>query len=192
MSQTHKNIRNAIVAEFVKLQDEKATLTTAKDSTDARLVAIGSGAAGLGGVDPAANPALPTGELGDLVNGLKDLLDPSNGGDAGYSSVTPTISGFLKASIAVVGAVTATQVIRGTDFLPFPLVKLVPAAGPQVDVSASVTLSSSVELTITLPANAVGTDGVGGPMVYAVSVKNPLDSTASTHTSVPTFTFLRS
>ena len=187
MSQTHKDVRTAIVGVFVLRQDEKIALAATKTTTDTRLTALGGGAAGLGGVNAAANPALPNGEIGDVVRSITDLLDGGPGGDPGYAGITPTITSFTKTSIAVVGAITATQNVRGTDFLPFPLVKLVPASGSQIDVSDSVVMISSSEFTLTIPTTAVGTNGV----VYQVSVKNPLDTTTSTVTSVATFTFTR-
>ena len=178
MSATHKAIRNDTVAEYVLLQDEKNRSLISSGTLTARLNELGSGVSGTGGIGSGNEQA---GEIGDTVDALLALIASP---DAGFKGINPTISGFSSSSLELAVGATADLVVSGANFLPFPLVKLHPAQGADIDVSASVVMRSGAQFVLTIPGNAAAE-------VYTVYFKNPIDTTAAAVTSAASFTLTR-
>lgn len=178
-TETHKGIRNAITDKFVGLQNEKIRNEASKTAIDARLTAIGNGIVGTGGVGTGAQQ---TGEIGDTVDGVIAILASA---DSGFKGIAPSVSGLSFSAITLATGAAGTLTVFGADFLPYPLVKLDPASGADIDVSASVVMRSSGQFDLTIPSTApAGT--------YQVYIKNPLDTTAADVTSTQTAVLTRS
>lgn len=178
-TETHKGIRNAITEKFVNLQNEKIRDEASKAVLDARLTAIGSGVAGTGGIGTGAQQ---TGEIGDTVDGVIAILASA---DTGFKGIAPSVSGLSFSAITLATGATGVLTVFGSDFLPYPLVKLNPDVGADIDVSASVVMRSSGQFDLTIPDNAPAA-------TYQVYIKNPLDTTAADVTSTQTIVLTRS
>jgi len=178
-SQTHRDIRDNLTRLYINLQNESITKTAEHTTLTARLAAIGDATDGTGGPDELADPG--TGEVGTLVASIVDILD---GDDADFLGIDPTITSFSKSAISLATGASTTQTVRGTNFMPFPLVLVSKSGGGDTDVSTTVVMISPNEFQFT-----IGTGLVAG--TYTVKYTNPLDTGTTEITSTVTFTLTR-